>query len=399
MLKASLSADIEQLRKSLLLKLDERTLQQDNAHAIRALLEKLIAQANDTKIQQDLLASLQYEGMGARKDNISKTYGNTYEWVFDPGEDQAQVAHLHEWLRAGEGVFWVSGKPGSGKSTLMKFIQEHCQTTRLLQEWAGEDSLVVTASFFFWINGNPMQRSQEGLLREMCASILKQCPNIFLDLWSQVEGIPKDLVRTHAPQAKWPTSTLRSMFERLQNASLEHHGRTVRFAFFVDGLDEYSGDHEDLVEILTSLGSSANVKLCVASRPWNIFEQAFGNDEHRKLYMQRLTHNDIATYVEEKIGNHQHFVHLLREDERAQDIIDDIISRAAGVFLWVYLVERQIRRSLVNRDNLQTLRKRVLQMPTDLNVFFKQMFDNLVSSCKFVFKGHCVSQDRAELPP
>jgi hypothetical protein len=43
---------------------------------------------------------------------------------------------LH-WLLAGNGIFHISGKLGSGKSTLMKFLCDHRRTTTELQKWAG----------------------------------------------------------------------------------------------------------------------------------------------------------------------------------------------------------------------------------------------------------------------
>lgn len=41
------------------------------------------------------------------------------------------------WLSSGNGIFHISGKLGSGKSTLMKFLCDHERTTVELQKWAG----------------------------------------------------------------------------------------------------------------------------------------------------------------------------------------------------------------------------------------------------------------------
>lgn len=41
------------------------------------------------------------------------------------------------WLSSGQGVFHVSGKLSSGKSTLMKFLSQHPRTKEELQRWAG----------------------------------------------------------------------------------------------------------------------------------------------------------------------------------------------------------------------------------------------------------------------
>lgn len=67
---------------------------------------------------------------------------------------------LQKWLSPDceNQVFWITGKPGSGKTTLVKSIRDHWQLRSLLKAWANaEDPIVV--EHFFWIAGNAMQRS------------------------------------------------------------------------------------------------------------------------------------------------------------------------------------------------------------------------------------------------
>lgn len=376
-LQASISAGMTQLRDDLVSRLDQQKTPKALGD-IQVLIERLIDDAKNTRIKQSMIGSLCYEGMDTRREIISETHADTYRWIFSPDEDRGRTAHLREWLRNGDGIFWVSGKPGSGKSTLMKFIHRHPQTTKLLEDWAGKGKRLVTASHFFWINGSDIQKSQTGLLREMCAAVARQCPVVLLDRWKQLGMSPEDWSES-LPRIQWSNSTLRQMLSCVRHVLLDDEGRGIRFVFFIDGLDEYSGDHEDLTGFFRQLTLSGNIKMCVAGRPWNVFERALGNDENLKLYMQRLTHEDISTFVQDKIGTDEHFKDLLREDSTTLDIIETIVSRADGVFLWVHLVERQVHRSLVNRDGLETLRRRILQMPADLNEYFQYMFDSLVS--------------------
>lgn len=51
-----------------------------------------------------------------RLEHIAVAERHTFEWIF---EDER--LGFTDWLRHGEGIFWISGKPASGKSTLMKF--------------------------------------------------------------------------------------------------------------------------------------------------------------------------------------------------------------------------------------------------------------------------------------
>ncbi|KAF2453283.1 hypothetical protein BDY21DRAFT_263984, partial [Lineolata rhizophorae] len=47
-----------------------------------------------------------------------------------------------------------------------------------------------------------------------------------------------------------------------------------RFAIFIDGLDKFDGDHSDVINLVLWLRTQPNVKICLASRPWNVFSDA-----------------------------------------------------------------------------------------------------------------------------
>lgn len=51
-----------------------------------------------------------------------------------------------EWLSSSDGIFHISGKMGSGKSKLMRFLYEHPETTYELNQWAGEYSQIMAIS-------------------------------------------------------------------------------------------------------------------------------------------------------------------------------------------------------------------------------------------------------------
>ena len=61
--------------------------------------------------------------------------------------------------------------------------------------------------------------------------------------------------------------------------------------FFIDGLDEFSGVHSELVDLFKSISSLANVKICILSRPWLEYEDAFVHNP--RLVLQDLTYSDI----------------------------------------------------------------------------------------------------------
>jgi hypothetical protein len=130
---------------------------------------------------------------------------------------------------------------------------------------------------------------------------------------------------------------------------------STRFCFFVDGLDEYDGEHLDIINVLRRFVSSPSFKLCVSSRPWNVFVEAFGGNTGQKMLLQDFTRGDITLYVKNKLEEDHRFLVLMHRDHRYKKLIEDIVKKAEGVFLWVYLVVRSLLRGLTDDNDITTL--------------------------------------------
>ncbi|KAE9366262.1 hypothetical protein N431DRAFT_386517, partial [Stipitochalara longipes BDJ] len=334
-------------------------------------LASISTAAQDLVIEQKILDSLTFKQMKIRHSNIPDAHTKTFEWIFrDPNQpatpSQAKIKFM-EWLQeldSDKGCFWVGGKAGSGKSTLMKFLCDHPKTKLALREWAGDKKL-VTASFFFWNAGTTMQKSQEGLLQTLVYEIFRKCleliPIICPERW------------TSTRQEPWTRSELLQIFDKLKDEDII----STSFCFFIDGLDEYNGYPQDLIETVQVLAVSPNFKICVSSRPWEAFKQSFSHDIDRRLYLQDLTRNDIILYVRNKLEENANFVQAKTEDDRYQDLVLEIVDRAQGVFLWVFLVVRSLLDGLTNADTLKVLQLRLRRLPTDLEEFYMQMLNSV----------------------
>ncbi|VUC32091.1 unnamed protein product [Clonostachys rosea] len=107
-----------------------------------------------------------------RLEQINTRIGHTFDWAFDN-----PAVNLTKWLQNGTGLFWVSGKPGCGKSTFMKYIFNDERTAELLHRWKSGSQL-MTVSFFFHHRGTNLQKSFEGLLRSLVSQILEKKPSL-----------------------------------------------------------------------------------------------------------------------------------------------------------------------------------------------------------------------------
>ncbi|KAK5680070.1 hypothetical protein LTS10_008020 [Elasticomyces elasticus] len=340
-------------------------------------LPDLVRSAKEVHLAQRLLSSLKFDKMNARRSAVSDTYGNTYEWIFQPVQNNAEVKGMRigfiEWLSSSNGIYWLAGKAGSGKSTLVKFLWQHSQTQLALKDWAKDGKLIV-ASHFFWNAGYLPQRTHAGLLRALCFDIFRQHPDLMAlackERWTAIEGPSDD------PES-WDVAELAALLKRITEI-----GRAAEppifFCFFVDGFDECGEeDQHEVVEFCQQLSQPDNVKICASSRPWNYFENTLGRTPELMLRLQDLTQGDITEYVQGKLGNNDLLAHMADGESECAGIVQAVVEKADGVFLWVFLVIRELLKSLQNGDTLFDLQRRLERIPPTLEQYFQRMFDTI----------------------
>ncbi len=101
---------------------------------------------------------------------------------------------------------------------------------------------------------------------------------------------------------------------------------------FIDGLDEFEGDFEAMIELFKGVSKLPNIKICVSSRPWLVFEETFENNPGLRL--QDLTYKDIRLYVSDKLESHSKMQQLSKSKPvLAAAFAKEIVSKANGFFL------------------------------------------------------------------
>ncbi|KAM7183315.1 hypothetical protein V8F20_012664 [Naviculisporaceae sp. PSN 640] len=411
-----LQANIEQLSQGIQVSSLSETAQRQLRELVGVQESVLQAIA-----RQRILEAISFEGMDARYNMVDDAYVKTFQWIFGdtyplkmddedvegldlreadeeiaageykqgirPGHDDVETDEkalemkrlarekLMGWLSCQDGIFHISGKLGSGKSTLMRFLFEHHGTRSELEKWAGHRA-VVLAGFFFWSPGSDLQKSLAGLFRSILHSILQQCPElvpqVLPDLWAKARAVPVQVQLGIAISEK----EIETAFNRLvRNKSLyERHC----FCIFIDGLDEFHAtphvDRKELVDLLHGwTRASSGVKLCVSSREDNVFMNAFS--PKRRFRLHELTKHDMRSYVNDKL---KHFP----DGESKTWLIATIPERAQEIFLWVSVVSKSMREEFENGKSVESLWSMLEALPDELHDLFVHILRSLSRTVK-----------------
>ena len=166
---------------------------------------------------------------------------------------------------------------------------------------------------------------------------------------------------------------------------------------FIDGLDEYEGLSDEIIQRLEILAKSESIKLCFSSRPRTEFHEAFGVGKcDGRLLVKQHTKGDIERFVREILEKNAKFTRAEERDERYGMFIKEVIERARGVFLWVQLVVNDILKGLGEENKLEDLQDKLNAMLGSLKKYFKQMFDRIHSAHRtesakvFLLTSHAV---------
>lgn len=355
------------------------------------------------RAQEQFKDSLSFPGMFSRQEDIAEEHQGTYQWIFQPpcdGESQKadresavtgkgndgeacddrkrgqQWSNFVAWLEHGKEIYWLNGKPGSGKSTLMKFITsniwENAASKEAMVKWAG-DNEVVTASFYFWSLGSTgLQRNLQGLLRSLLYQIANQRQDTISILMEDLQRSAQESDPSRALQVyEWTERRLRSMLRHF----LDDKPSSVSLYVFIDGLDEMVGDEEILINTLRLLNDKPHTKVCVSSRPEQIFRQGFSGSPQIRL--QDLNHEDIKKAATENLLPALKACFPCDEEEICY-LIEDVIFKAEGVFLWLELVMKDIKRGArYNADSLLELVERLQITPSSIDGLYEQMLGRL----------------------
>ncbi|KAL7805230.1 hypothetical protein V8C44DRAFT_352281 [Trichoderma aethiopicum] len=296
--------------------------------------------------RKELLNSLRFDQIGSRQSNIETAHEETCSWFLE------HLTYL-TWLNAGgsstsHGILWLAGKPGAGKSTIMKFLYTHLRQ-------AQDDSTSAILSFFFHARGELLEKSTTGMYRSLLLQLLETFPDL-QSVFDDFSLVPKD---NHACP---PMNVIRKLFH---NAVLLLNTRTL--TCIIDALDESDEQQvRDMVNYFEDLGREAikhniQLRICFSSRhyPYISIQDAL----RLTLEDQKGHGQDMERYVKSRLKG---------SPDLFGDVQAQVLQKAAGVFMWVVLVV-SILNAEFDRGRIFAVRKRLQELPVGLSDLFKNI--------------------------
>ncbi|KAK2690193.1 hypothetical protein QWA68_010950 [Fusarium oxysporum] len=372
--RSMIQSDIELIKKDV-----RKLLLFQEAAANHEAITQSTQQNLDRMRQTRILNTLWFRMINDRPESISKNHRDTLQWAIEGSNNTESWHDLPSWLLNGSGIYWVSGKAGSGKSTLMKFVFGHQRTTLMLSQWAKRGRLLI-CHYFFSNLGTDLQKSQAGLSRTLLYQILDQnrsliqeaLPNMWKEILERESGLRDKDLATNDDITLPSVAETRQAFEVISANS----DRIGHICFFIDGLDELVGEYSDSIDFINKLAHNEQSKVIISSRPIPSCVAAFRKHPHLKL--QDLTRRDIQAYVQFKVGGHPSMKrHMRRYPEDSASLMNELVDKSCGVWLWIILACRSICGGFDDHDRLSEIRRRVDELPPELKDMFMHMLSKI----------------------
>ena len=265
----------------------------------------------------------------------------TCEWIMHENG-------MSDWISTPGGchLIWFSAAPASGKSVLSAYVVTALQQRSL------------SPQYFFFNFGDQHKRSVAYLLRSIACQIAKENRAFrrgLLDLSKQ--GLRVDKADASLIWHK--------VYENLL-FKMEHRRP---FFWVIDALDECDSPKVLLDLIRTCSSSSVPLRIFIASRQTESIQMGVAKAARSlrltKLEKHTLVHNaqDIQRLVEQEVG------HMRGSAQIKSLVIQKILARAEGNFLWTRLVLEEI----VYCHTASGIQETLDEFPSDMQKLYDRM--------------------------
>ena len=283
----------------------------------------------------------------------------TCQWLLD----KESFLELSGPAAIGKSLLWIFAKPGAGKTILSSFIIDHYQSRQ-------DDSSPNHVFYFFCKNTDADKNNSTAIIR----SLLYQLYRSVLDQGSN-ESLSNGLGQALEKSGQQRAVNFMTMWQIFS----AHVGWTRSAVIVLDGLDECQ-DPQSLLQGLKSISTTGTVKIITTSRKEAHLEKQLGAGLALEITPEDIN-ADIIAFAEAKVSTSPRLSHPL-----VRDLVLQRLSNAhGGMFLWVYLMLKELKSCLSVSQVQETLKK----LPKGLDGIYKSVLQRLRDNLRSHTFGLC----------
>ncbi|KAF4471766.1 alpha beta-Hydrolase [Fusarium albosuccineum] len=353
----------------------------------------------------------------ARQWTIEVRTQGTLAWLYTAigfkGERSSMISaeayNLERWLTHGSGLFWITGRPGSGKSTTMRHLFESGRTLACLtgitpkmksgkhKEGAhhgigqpqtldeiipAESGQWVLIGLFITNYGDENQCRWETMMNGILLQLLKARPDLVHSILRLMDS--KQPHWDHEPTRTDDKIKRDKLLMEILLDCKNLPGRPFKALIVLDALDELEEDESarEAVAFLKSLVDNVEFpkntfKICVSSRAEQTFRDLFVDVS--RIEVQDHTRDDIRAHVSSLLSSNPSFIGQPSWEiaKRLEHILDYISENAHGVFLWAHSVSKMVDNGLRKGASLGTLIQRLQELPTEMRDLYSYILKEI----------------------
>ncbi|KAK3984172.1 hypothetical protein QBC44DRAFT_375483 [Cladorrhinum sp. PSN332] len=317
-----------------------------------------------TQEERACLDTLAFSSMGDRKHNITEALSSTCRWFRDSQEFKRWLGRTN--LSTDRGLLWVKGKPGAGKSTIMKNALSWIEDS--------ESRRSNIASFFFNARGGSLEKTPLGLFRSILHQLCLQDAAIlgqFVEL-HRARQRERERHFTGAQgreQVQWTRPELESFLR-----SIFGDCKPRRTFVFLDALDECDEETvRDVVYLLADIAQLAldrgiSLNICLSSRHY----PTISIPNCPEIVVEGSNKADISTYVHNRLR----FIPTT-EKKSVAELHSWLTDNASGVFLWAVLVVNILLQDIDAGEAISKIMERLKRVPKRMEDLYAELCSSL----------------------
>jgi WD40 repeat protein len=261
-----------------------------------------------------------------------------------------QKSYFQSWLdESGTSILWLYGIPGSGKSTLSSFAIDYLRKSgRVCQ-------------LFFFSYSERSKHQVASCLRSLARQIANSHASVRHALASFHDGI--NSLGSADARTVWQKLFVNTIFK----VEFDHP-----LCWVIDALDESDGPTL-LTQLLGSMQPRSSIKIFITSRHAASIADATAHARVNVVAKEITTEDtltDVTAYAMTAIAD------ILYDEEKKKEIVESILHKAAGCFLWVRLAVEDIRELGFTQAGIQAALETV---PTGMDCLYQRILQTITS--------------------